>query len=337
VGYENIDLEINYNDLIKELVEGIPHLSAKWTDHNASDFGIMILELYAFIADNYLYKINQVEDDVLIGFLKNYVLSASNHMANSQDNADVTLKNTDLKDGNDYALKDLEDLLKNNPVADEANLKKIRRFFSEPYRLITKDDVITICKSFVSTMKAPQSGAPCSLKGIVVTHDKEKYSFDIVVSVESTDSNKPLVEQEKPDIAENIKKALLPRKLLGSQLAVTYAKEAKVDSVDVLLKFNTKTSEWNRDADQLVKDRVLEYFKTTARGDDLSIHQVVSLFEMYSFLEELEIIDYVEKINISIDGTIYSDDPLNYKVMFEIFGEILPPPNNQIKISKVPL
>jgi hypothetical protein len=336
MGFENIDLEIDYENLIKDLVEGVPQLSKKWTDQNASDFGIMILELYAFIADNYLYKINRVDDDVLFKFLNNYMLESTDLMANPDNSANAQLHNTSLSDSNDYLLVNLAQVLAGQPTASENTLTQIRSYFSEPYRLITEQDVITICKNLIATFVNSRTRLLHVLKGIDVDHDFDKHSFSLVVSVALKDSNTQLTVQEKEDITKKLEMALQPRKLLGSIVKVAYAKQITVTSVYVKISLNTNTSEWNRDADKLIQDRVMEYFKNTARGGELSLYQVISLFELYSFLEELEAVDYVEEIVVKIDGWTLKDDPNdpNYKVMYEFAGDLIPPSISDITIKR---
>jgi hypothetical protein len=40
----------------------IPRYLPEWTDHNESDPGITLLELFAYLADAYAYRLNQVPD-----------------------------------------------------------------------------------------------------------------------------------------------------------------------------------------------------------------------------------------------------------------------------------
>lgn len=49
-----------YEDLVDELVALIPRYAPQWTDHNASDPGIMLVELFSWLAEALIYRLNRV-------------------------------------------------------------------------------------------------------------------------------------------------------------------------------------------------------------------------------------------------------------------------------------
>lgn len=53
-----------------ELVRRIPVYSPTWTDHNESDPGIVLLELFAYLGESLLYRFNQIPDTTRIEFLR---------------------------------------------------------------------------------------------------------------------------------------------------------------------------------------------------------------------------------------------------------------------------
>ena len=55
----NLD-DRRYVDLVKEIVSLIPRYSPEWTDHNASDPGIMLVELFSWIAEAMMYRLNRI-------------------------------------------------------------------------------------------------------------------------------------------------------------------------------------------------------------------------------------------------------------------------------------
>jgi hypothetical protein len=59
----------SYDDLRQELVRRIPAHSPEWTDHNASDPGIALVELFAWLGSNLLYRLNRIPDVVHLEFL----------------------------------------------------------------------------------------------------------------------------------------------------------------------------------------------------------------------------------------------------------------------------
>jgi predicted phage baseplate assembly protein len=53
-----------------ELVRRIPVYSPAWTDHNETDPGIALLELFAYLGESLLYRFNQIPDTTRIEFLR---------------------------------------------------------------------------------------------------------------------------------------------------------------------------------------------------------------------------------------------------------------------------
>ncbi len=60
----------SYQQLRDELVLRIPVFTPEWTDHNASDPGITLLELFAFLGENLLYRFNQIPEAARLEFLR---------------------------------------------------------------------------------------------------------------------------------------------------------------------------------------------------------------------------------------------------------------------------
>jgi hypothetical protein len=59
-----------YNDLVAEALTLIPAYSPEWTNFNASDPGITLVELFAWLTDLLVYRLNRVTDDSTRKFLR---------------------------------------------------------------------------------------------------------------------------------------------------------------------------------------------------------------------------------------------------------------------------
>lgn len=59
-----------FQDLVDEAKKRIPHYCKEWTDHNVSDPGITLIELFAWMTEILLYRLNQVPDLHYIKFLE---------------------------------------------------------------------------------------------------------------------------------------------------------------------------------------------------------------------------------------------------------------------------
>jgi predicted phage baseplate assembly protein len=64
----NLD-DRRFQDIVDEAKRLIPRFCPEWTDHNVSDPGIALIELFAWMTDMLLYRVNQVPAKVYLKFL----------------------------------------------------------------------------------------------------------------------------------------------------------------------------------------------------------------------------------------------------------------------------
>ncbi len=60
----------SFEQLYGELRRRIPVYAPEWTDHNESDPGITLLQLFAYLGENLLYRFNQVPESTKLAFLR---------------------------------------------------------------------------------------------------------------------------------------------------------------------------------------------------------------------------------------------------------------------------
>jgi hypothetical protein len=65
----NLD-DRRYADLVEEARSLIPSYAPEWTDHNESDPGITLIELFAYLSELLIYRLNRVTDASRYAFLK---------------------------------------------------------------------------------------------------------------------------------------------------------------------------------------------------------------------------------------------------------------------------
>lgn len=65
----NLD-DRRYADLVEEARSLIPTYAPEWTDHNESDPGITLIELFAYLSEMLIYRLNRVTDANRYAFLK---------------------------------------------------------------------------------------------------------------------------------------------------------------------------------------------------------------------------------------------------------------------------
>lgn len=60
----------HFQDLVDEAKKRIPHYTPEWTDHNVSDPGVTMIELFAWMTDILLYRLNRVPERHTIKFME---------------------------------------------------------------------------------------------------------------------------------------------------------------------------------------------------------------------------------------------------------------------------
>ncbi len=60
----------HFQDIVDEAKKRIPYYIEEWTDHNVSDPGVTMIELFAWMTDTILYRLNQVPDLHYIKFME---------------------------------------------------------------------------------------------------------------------------------------------------------------------------------------------------------------------------------------------------------------------------
>ncbi len=60
----------HFQDIVDQAKLLIPHYCREWTDHNVSDPGVTLIELFAWMTDMLLYRVNQVPEKNYIKFLE---------------------------------------------------------------------------------------------------------------------------------------------------------------------------------------------------------------------------------------------------------------------------
>ena len=65
----NLD-DLSWEDLNAEGRALIPSRSKQWTDHNPSDPGITLMELFAYVSESLIYELNRISNENMITFLR---------------------------------------------------------------------------------------------------------------------------------------------------------------------------------------------------------------------------------------------------------------------------
>src|SRR5260370_13148529 len=60
----------HFQDIVDQAKRLIPHYCQEWTDHNVSDPGVTLIELFAWMTDLLLYRVNQAPQRNYVKFLE---------------------------------------------------------------------------------------------------------------------------------------------------------------------------------------------------------------------------------------------------------------------------
>ena len=58
-----------WQDLVDQMRALIPKYAPQWTDHNPSDLGITLIELFAWLGEGIIYRLNQTPEKNYLAFL----------------------------------------------------------------------------------------------------------------------------------------------------------------------------------------------------------------------------------------------------------------------------
>ncbi|HET7180833.1 MAG TPA: hypothetical protein VFI15_01215, partial [Candidatus Limnocylindrales bacterium] len=65
----NLD-DRRFQDLVDEAKRLVQQRCPEWTDHNVSDPGVTLIETFAYMTDQLIYRLNRVPDRNYIKFLE---------------------------------------------------------------------------------------------------------------------------------------------------------------------------------------------------------------------------------------------------------------------------
>jgi hypothetical protein len=278
-----------YNDLVAEALAKIPAYAPEWTNHNPSDPGITLIELFAYLTDMLLYRLNRVTDDNTRKFLK---------------------------------------LLTGQEPSSDADLRQEIRTavlgIRERYRAVTKDDYEFLStESFNTWLGLLKHSLPsiqlASIPLVARAHCVPQRNLDaateagrltpspahvsVVIVPRSLDSTSP---QPSADQIKVLLSYLDERRILTTKLHVTGPFYAPVSAQLVIAR--------NSDAeDEAVTNAVKNSLKSflnplpSNNGEGWPFGRDVFVSEVYETLEKIRGVDFIT--DVMLDSSCKSNDP----------------------------
>jgi len=175
----NLDTK-GYDALRKEMVEAIPHYTNAWTDFNASDPGITLVELLCFVADTILYRTNRIPDQsylntlrLVAGATRGEIEARLKVLTDSDQQIKYELNDSEtttyilyLDEPFIVYLQYLQNIEKGNPHTVLEMQRAMLSFWELPYRTITSRDFNQLAIGMTSGLKTIKTSTGTSLAKI---------------------------------------------------------------------------------------------------------------------------------------------------------------------------
>ena len=75
----------SFSDLVEDALAMIPRYAPEWTNHNASDPGITLVELLAYVTEILLYRLNRITREHRVKYLQLLQGAAAGHLQHLAD------------------------------------------------------------------------------------------------------------------------------------------------------------------------------------------------------------------------------------------------------------
>lgn len=287
----------NFQDLMEEARSLIPVYDKEWTDHNPSDPGITLLELFSWLSDMLIYRIDQVPEENYRKFLE-------------------------LIGTNPSPDEDIEEGIANG-------LKKIQ----QRCRAITKDDYESLVKEYEFTeIQEGIKGIEGRIIGVNNRNleygipDEEKPGHVSVIIIPRRNANSVYCSDGFPTIKllQEVKDHLDKRRLITTRVHVVGPEYKNVImKIWIVLKENTV----EEDVEENAKMRIYNYFDPITGGPENKgwpLGRNLYRSEIYHLVEGIEGVDHVVKVKINGSKTNYleiKDHQLVWIDRIEVYHE----------------
>ena len=259
----NLD-DLTWEDLTAEARSLIPARSQAWTNHNPSDPGITLIELFAYVSERLLYELNRVSANNVIAFLR-------------------------LINGPSWKPK--------RPLADEklAAVRNLRR----PHRAITAEDFENLTLAVNETATEHRSRervarAKCIFQRNLENPGPEAQSTEAPghVSVVVVPARRAHPSQQ---LLWRIKSALEPARLLTTRVHVV---RPRFVTVSVAVTLTPRRGVDPKSLQDAAVRRIEKFFDPLEGGFDgkgWPFGRSVYVSELYQLLDQIPGVDYVTR------------------------------------------
>jgi hypothetical protein len=279
----NLD-DRTYEDLVQEALSLIPSYAPDWTNYNPSDPGITLIELFAYLSEMLIYRLNRVTDANQYTFLK--LLNGEKWQPSPQKTLNEEIQETVLKLRKSERAVTCEDF---ENLALAAEPQKIARVRCVPRR------------NLVSENPLKPEERPGHVSVVIVPN---------VPAETPNASANPLKPQPTAELIQTVIDYLELRRLLTTRVHVVPPRYVEV-GVQMTLHLNRDVREVD------IRDKVIATLRkflhpltggTDGKGWPFGRNVYVS--EIYELLDKFEGIDFVTPTNEQEELTVSEPERL---------------------------
>ncbi|MFO5440195.1 MAG: baseplate J/gp47 family protein [Dolichospermum sp.] len=267
----NLD-DHSYDDLVQEAIALIPLEYPEWTDHNPTDTGIILIELFAWLTEMTLYQINQIPD-------QNYASFVS------------------LLKGEQWTLpnKSAEEKQKQLQIEIRKTLLELRN----TYRAVTKEDYEKlILEEWKNSQDFTEAESIARVNCLPLRNQNQTNAKGHITLVVVKDDDN--ITSKETARYPNLFKFLDQRRLLTTRIHLVAPKYISVNlETTLVIEDGIKPEDVKKNAQEALK----YYFHTLRsgkywQGKGYPFGRNIYISELYQLLDNLSGVDYVKKLII---------------------------------------
>ncbi len=331
----NLD-DRSFDDLIKEAKALIPTYNKEWTNFNPSDPGITLLELFSWLSEMVIYRINQVPEENYRKFLK--LLGIESTMTGSGTisstgkivTGDGTIFNSELETGDSITINDQTRTIMTinsdtsltvdsifNPELPagtkfrysyksiDSGIRKGLNSLSKRYRAITVEDYEYLAKECMEILQKGLAGRAICVNNRDLEYKKEEEDLQpgyvSVIIIPRCEENLGYCNNGLPtdDLRKKVKDYLDARKLVTTRLRVVGPDYQDVAvKVWMSLKENTLKENVKKETIDYIK-KYLDSIEGGKEGKGWMLGRPIYRSEIFQLLEGIKGVDHVAKVEIN--------------------------------------
>ncbi len=272
----NLD-DRTYDDLMQEALSLIPSYAQDWTNFNPSDPGITLLELFAYLSEMMIYRLDRVTDANQYAFLK--LLNGADWQRSPQKDLNQEIRDTVLKIRRSERAVTIDDFERLALAADPLKIARVRCI---PRRNLVSEN----------PLNPEERAGQVSL--VIVPYPPENAA---------SDSQERLKPQPTPELLTKVREYLETRRLLTTRVQVVAPRYVELGvNFTLYLNRDVKKSDIEKDkkSDSDIETKVMTTLQNFlhpltggADGKGWTFGRNVYVSELYDLLDRYKGINYV--------------------------------------------